>query len=212
VVIKAAVDNDILLKGCGFGLLADLLAVLPAHLYEIGFLGSAKFVVAERLRKANIPDALATLEQVIQEGHCFEPTEAEAKLAAELEYQAQRSNLNVDFGESLLCAVVIERTLNWLVTGDKRGIRGLELLASCVDQKLQLAGKVLCLEQLVLRLLQTSDAARLRSAICSRPGLDRSLTLCFSCASPEVKQESWAEALVSYVQDMRNQAPSILAR
>lgn len=209
--MTAAVDNDILLKGAGFGLLKELLSAIPAQVNEVGVLRAAKFVVVDRLRKAKLTDALVLFEQVIQQVQSLEPTESEAKFAAWMEYEALRANLNVDSGESLLCAITIKRAFAWLVTGDKRAIKSLEVLISSVVDITKLAGKVVFLEQLILRIIQDTNARIVQRAICAQPSLDKALAICFSCASPEVGPESWLQCLLSYVHDVRESAPTILA-
>lgn len=206
-----AVDNDVLHKGAGYGLLTEMLGAIPARMHEVGILGSAKYVVARKLRKAKLTEALALLDQVVRQVQCLEPTEEEARFAAQLEYESQRENLSFDSGESMLCAIVIERSFEWLVTGDKKAIKSLEKLMSARGNTEKLAGRVVCLEQLMLRLIQGDRAPAIRSAICARPNLDKALTCCFSCGNQEGNPKSWAEGLMSYVQDVRAEAPSLLA-
>ncbi len=206
-----AIDNDILHKGAGFGLLKQIIGAIPADISEVGYLGAVKFIVGKKLRKANLNDAFALLNEVLQQAQCLEPTKEEAEFAAQIEYEAQRASLSVDSGESLLCAIVIMRAFSWLVTGDKRAIQGLEELLSRKGDIQDIAGKVICLEQLLLRLIQKGDPLAIRSAICAQRSLDRSLAICFSCSSPEVGLTSWVEALESYLRELRAASPSILS-
>lgn len=207
-----AIDNDILLKGAGYGLLNELISSIPAQVSEVGVLRAAKFVVEDRLRKAKLTNALVLFRQVIQQVQCLEPTKAEAIFAAQLEYEALRVNLNVDSGESLLCAITIKREFAGIVTGDKKAIKSIEVLIPSFIDITKLAGKVVCLEQLILRIIiQDSNARIVQRAICARPNLDKTLAICFSCSSPEVGPESWLQCLLSYVSDIRKNAPTILA-
>lgn len=205
-----AVDNDVLLKGSCFDLLKEIINAIPAEFHEIGVLQAAKFVIANKLRKANLNDTLIKFEKIIQQVQCLEPSEDEAKFAAQLEYDALKAKLNVDSGESLLCAIVIMRAFTLMVTGDKRAIKSLELLVKTSSEAIKLAGKIVCLEQLILRITQKSDARIVKRAICGRPDIDKTLTICFSCASPEIGPESWLECLTSYIRDIRSSAPIIL--
>jgi hypothetical protein len=206
-----ALDNDILHKGSGYGLLREIIDAIPTQANEVGVLQTAKFVVRDKLRKAKLNDALLEFEQIIEQMQCLEPTESEARLAAKFEYEALRANLNVDSGESLLCAVVITRSFTKLVTGDKRAIKSLELLASSCGDVKKLAGKIVCLEQLILRIIQKTNAETVRHTICTRPSLDKTLSICFSCASPEIGSESWLQCLSIYVEEIRAGAPTLLA-
>lgn len=207
----AAIDNDILYKGAGYGLLIDLIEAIPAQPKNVGVLGAAKFVVTAKLLKSRLSAALPLLDEVLRHVQYLEPTVAETGYAAQLEYEAQRAGLNIDTGESLLCAIVVERTLLHLATGDKKAIKGIDSLLAARGEINKLAGKVICLEQLVLRLIRGSDASAVRSAICAQATLDRALAACFSCASPEIKADGWEEGLASYIRDVRADAPSILA-
>ena len=74
-----------------------------------------------------------------------------------------------------------------------------------------MSGKVLCLEQLFLRLLAVANPLDVRQKVCSGPDVDRALTICFSCASDKVDPELWREGLQSYINDLRNAAKTILA-
>ena len=211
--MSIAVDNDILHKGSGYGLLQEMINLIPAQVHEVNVLRTAKFVVTDKLRKANLADALSKFQQFIQRVQCVEPTASEAILAAELEYEAQCASLSFDTGESLLCAIAIKRSFSFLVTGDKRAINSLErlILASLRNEIIKLAGKVICLEQLMFRMVNNSDARSIQRAICAQPRLDKTLSICFSCTSPEVGPESWLQCLTSYISELRSSASTILA-
>lgn len=213
--MKAAVDNDVLHKGACLGLLSQLIAAIPANIAEVGILGAARFVVRSKLGKAKLvrgsQSAIQALEEVVKHAVVLEPTSEEEKLAAELEYAAQLANLNLDEGESLLCAIVILRVYPWLVTGDKRAVGALERVLRALSKIEEFAGKVLCLEQLFLRLLNSGQASDIREAVCAEPGVDRALAICFSCSSPSVALESWIDGLRSYIASLRTTAPTILS-
>lgn len=215
---KAAADNDVLFKGAWFGLARELLAQVPVTPAETLILGHAKFVVAKRMEtlgKKGAPNAAqakaqfaALLDELLQ----VEPTPEEQAIAADLENAASSAGVALDSGESLLCAVLVQRDLRHLVTGDKRAIAALEVLAGTDLRLAPAEGKVLCLEQLFARLLARVDPATVRSAVCQNAHVDRALAMCFSCASTEVGPDQWLEGLSSYIESVRDQAPKILSR
>lgn len=213
--MKAAVDNDILHKGACFGLLNEVIGAIPAELAEIGILGAARFVVRAKITRAKLargPEpATQALDAVVERAMVLEPTGEEERFAAELEYTAQLASLNLDEGESLLCAIVVLRVWSWLVTGDKRAVGGLETVLRGQGRIDKLAGKVLCLEQLLLRLLSLGNPNDIRRTICIEPNVDRAVAICFSCSNPDVGPESWSEGLRSYIADLRKAAPVTLA-
>jgi hypothetical protein len=123
----AALDNDIVLKGACYGLLESMLAIIPAELSSVGYLGAAPFVIVPLLARIALskkPEIVRDwLKTFFKNATALEPTIGEAKAAAEIEYAAQRKNLQLDVGESQLCAIVINRDIPWLATGDKRAVK-----------------------------------------------------------------------------------------
>jgi hypothetical protein len=100
--------------------------------------------------------------------------------------------------------------MEWLVTGDKRAIAALERLLALRHEIRGLAGKLVCLEQLVRRLLAEGTGAVIRAAICGEPSVDKALSFCFSCTNPTMAPESWIEGLTSYINDVRRAAPTLM--
>ncbi len=213
-MLQSAVDTDVLFKGASYGFLRELVGVVTPDLGQVGVLGAAPFVIRSKLRRANLtspPEKVAQMiEQFVREAAVLEPTREEIRFAAQLEFVAQRANLSLDEGESLLCAIVIGRALSWLVTGDKRAVSSFEQLLESNQEASQLAGKVICLEQLFLRLINDENGVSIRNAVCREVNVDRALAICFSCCSPEVGPESWLSGLRSYVADLRSRAPTLL--
>jgi hypothetical protein len=210
----AAIDNDILFKGLCYGLLRDFIAVIPSSIERVGILGAARFVITAKLRRArpsrDLGDLLRCLESFFGKAMILEPTNAEAKMAAEIEFAAQERNVGLDVGESQLCAIAISRNIPWIVTGDKRAVRALGVLVSQLPVLSNLIGRFICLEQLALALLVAGDAVRVRERVCGDVEVDRSLAICFSCLDCSARPEGWAEGLRSYIEDLRKSAANML--
>jgi hypothetical protein len=212
----SVVDNDILIKGACYGLLNGLVA--PAEVVEarIGILGAARFVVPKQIRRKapqrGVAAAVSTFEEFLQRSQLLEPTTAEQAMAADLELAAQISGLNLDAGESQLCAIVTLRSVPLLLTGDKRAIRAIESLLGSDNRLGALRQRVKCLEQLVLDLLTAlGSTATLRPTICAESHIDKALTICFGCHSPDITPQEAELGLQSYIDDLRRDAPQILA-
>ena len=208
------VDNDVLLKGACYGLLAELVGNVPASPEEVGVLGAAPFVVTKRLYKiglcSNSEKAVVRLDAFLQEVSTLEPTEEELSIAAELEHAAQRAGVNLDGGESQLSAMILRRNLYWLVTGDKRAVAALGCLREQEESLMPMDGKVICLEQLFARLLTNTDPTHIHDVVCGEPNVDRALAVCFCCMSPEVGLVQWQAGLESYIADIRKTAKTRL--
>jgi len=215
-LIRTAADNDILYKASWYGLVRELLSAIPSEPKETLVLGHARFVVGKRLERqgkkglANAAKALAHLNDVLQELTQAEPSAEEQSFAARLENIAQDAGVALDPGESLLCAIVVHRGLDRLATGDKRAICALEVISRRVEEVRQIPGRVVCLEQMFLRLLGRQSPEAIRAAVCGEPHVDRALTACFACSSPTVGPEDWLAGLTSYIQALRAEAPTLL--
>jgi hypothetical protein len=51
----------------------------------------------------------------------------------------------------------------------------------------------------------------LRTAICTEPMVDKTLTICFGCSSASTQRETVLEGLDSYIRALRSVATRILA-
>jgi predicted nucleic acid-binding protein len=211
-----AVDNDVIFKAvcyCSTGVFWPTTEGAD----PIGVLGAARYVVRALLERASLARDKQTAWQVY---HAFfasvsnlEPTDQEIRLAAELEFGARRIGASLDPGESQLAAMVVRRDIPVLETGDKRAIISLEQLLDHAEGVLAMAGRIRCLEQIVLRRLADEGVlATLRSAVCGEPAVDKAMTACFACYSddpPDV--EGVAAGLDSYLNALREQAPRALS-
>lgn len=211
----ALVDNDILFKAACFGLFEELILInRESGETSVGVLGAARYVIPKKIEKnvqvtfANA--AKAAFQSFVDTAEIIEPTEEEQLMAADFELAAQRAAVALDSGESQLCSVLIVRGLRLLLTGDKRAIRALEQLLDTDTRLTALAGKVTCLEQLVLEPLSTENYSRFRTAVCREPAVDKTLSICFSCKGEEATFESTTAGLKSYISDLRSQANRIL--
>ncbi|TCS37909.1 hypothetical protein EDC30_103201 [Paucimonas lemoignei] len=210
----ALIDNDVLYKTAAFGVLGKMMASGPFRVQHYSMLGAAKYMITKRLTKRpparGSSSALAEFEAAIAAISVLEPTDEEIRFAATLEFLAQELNLELDGGESILCAILLNRKSDYIFTGDKRAIRAVSgLLAQ--DNTLGLSEKIVCLEQIFMWLIQHADSTEVRTAICAEPTVDKSLANCFSCLSPTVQIESWREGLNSHIEDLKQRAPGVLA-
>jgi hypothetical protein len=211
--MNAVFDNDIISKGACYRLLPQLAsAVCPIE--QIGILGAARFVVTKKIKrrairgdKDSVLEGLAQFFEKVQE---IEPSPDELQLAADLESAAQKANLNLDAGESQLCAILVTRLIAIFVTGDKRAIESIEQLIDLRSGLAAVNGKIRCLEQLFVHLLAQDGEAAVRDAVCAEPEVDKAIAICFSCSSPEVSPSVHLEALQSYISALKAVAPRAL--
>jgi hypothetical protein len=212
-VPDVAIDNDVLIKTSVYGLINDL--VHGVHGESIGVLGAARFVVVRRIARMELAGDRAAAQEVFLKfmdgASVLEPVADELHVATQIETTAQRRGLALDAGESQLAAIVINRAIQLLETGDKRAIRAFEALIDELEALATLAGKLRCLEQLMLRCADEGDPSVLAQAICSEPQVDRSLSICFRCFSPPPQGPALDRTgLESYIEALRADAPRVL--
>lgn len=204
-------DNDILIKCSCYRLLQKLLDQLPAD-RTTGFLGAARFVVPHHLKSLDTvldqDNALEEFEAFSQRSTWLEPTEGEISLATRIEDAAQGAGLEVDTGESQLCAIAIRRGTSVVLTGDKRAVEGLEIVAPSVPHMGALRGTIGSLEQLVLTLTSSLGIEETRRRVCAEPYIDKTLQISFSCSS-ETPATSM-QGLISHIRHLQARAPSML--
>jgi hypothetical protein len=212
--MNTLIDNDVLHKSLLYGLTEELILAINAN-QASAILGAAPFLIRKKMEKL-VPElrqpALERLSATLATVQILEPTGEEIAHAAELELAAQLAGVDLDPGESQLCAAMLRRSLDRLITGDKRAIAALEVLLGSRSELNAMAGKVLCLEQcFILSLSRGADHDTFRVKICGSFSPDKALAICFRCHSIEQALEDTLACLRSYVEDLRHKAPTFLA-
>lgn len=215
-MVTSLMDNDVLHKTTAYGLFKNILTTSAVQNEVYGVLGTAKYVISKKFKKRpplrGLDSVMVDFNSGMQHLEEIEPTNEEVKAAANLEYQAQQLNLELDTGESILCAVLLARQLNHILTGDKRAIKAVEALSTGGENAGDFESKLICLEQLFVWLVNEHSVHNVRTAVCSEKVVDSALTSCFSCYSPEVPDESCVEGLKSYIASLKQDAPTVLAQ
>lgn len=209
----ALIDTDVLLKTASYKLLKHLLASKPFGCDNFGMIAAAQFVVAGKFKKKlkgpQLEEAKAHFLEVITSIAAIEPTPAELTLAAQLESAAATLEVDLDLGESQICAIMLVREIALMMTGDKRAIKAISALKeheACAYAH----GKVACLEQLVWWIIEQTGLASAQPLICALPTVDTSLTMALGCHSSGSSLASCQDGLASYINSIRTDAPDVL--
>jgi len=215
MALEAVVDNDLLLKTVAWGLFDDVVHVMcePGCTNSWGALGVARFVIGRLISSvpATAPEVSRRFQAAWEMLEHLEPSDAEARLAAEIEGYGISEGLDLDPGESQLAAIAILRVVPWLLTGDKRAIVALEASQTHLTPVSELAGRVICLEQAIAQVTGRKGAAPTRALVCGHPSLDTSIRISFECGRSADAEIDPMPGLRSYVEDLRRVAPSMLA-
>lgn len=207
-----AIDTDVVLKLSAYRL-ADALrpAMGPDGLPFV--LGLTALIAPRQLsRLKGLVDrsgALDELSRLIAGLGRLEPSEDEILMAATLTSQAQLIDLPLDPGEAQLVAILRSRSIDRLVTGDKKAIQA---LAHLLDEETMnaLAGRFLCFEQLLATVATQQNPEALRVKVCHEPAIDTAMRLAFSCGRQDWVPETFHEACRSYVADLNATAGGLL--
>jgi len=209
-MVRILIDNDVIIKIAAYSLGSEFVNKASVDDVPPALLSVGRFVARDRLtRSRRFKDGAAALkrfEAILPSLLLVEPTEAELVSAAELEAVAITSNVELDSGESQLLAILLTRAAKLLVTGDKRAIRAIATIANT-----EVVGRVACLEQLVVSIVDLAGVDRVRELVCREPDADRAISICLHCTSgsPASQAEVMA-ALRSYVDHLRNDTAAVL--
>lgn len=206
---QVLLDNDVVLKIACYSLAEEVLATTTINGVQPGMLGVGKFVVRGRLDRAlyitDIARAKAAFDHLLCAVSLLEPADEELAMAADLEAEANRHNLELDGGESQLLAILANRECPLFITGDKRAVVAMATVAPSVA-----AGRVGCLEQLVVELVKTAGVGLIRTRVCAEPQADRAMAICFGCLRATADLEEVLDGLRSYIGHLDHSAPGIL--
>lgn len=135
-------------------------------------------------------------------------TDAEKLLSAAISAAAQKHGLAFDGGEAMLASVSIHRGLPFVTTGDKKAISSLPVLAQHVAEVAQLRGKLLPLEYLLLKAIQSVGLATLHARIDAGKGCDASVFSIVEEAGTD--QPVFEEALARKLRAVHAKAPGFV--
>ena len=177
-----------------------------------GVTATTRFVADARLkRKAADPQrARSRLVAFLDDAVEVEPTEEELQLAATIEERAAAAGLELDSGESQLCAMAVARRSPALLTGDKRAIAAAEALLGTVSELRALTERIACLEQAMMLAVERLGAGTVRARVLAEADMDTSIRLCFRATDSAVGAQSEPAGLSSYISSVRTSAPTLL--
>ena len=195
-------DVDVVLKLASCGFLPSLPALLGVEEDDlrVGYLVSLKARLSRPGKR--LPDASF---QMHLEEFCRRHSVVEASSNHAREQQLLQGGM--DPGEAILFAEA-ESTRGIVVTGDKRALQAYKAL-STPAQRAKI--KVVCWEQLLLRVHRVLGFARLRDGCCAGMSSDKLLALAFSNGLA-TSEEHALEALCSYLDGVKAHSADILVR
>ncbi|WP_227267730.1 hypothetical protein [Roseobacter weihaiensis] len=201
-MLNSVVDNDVIEKLCRWESLSVISDCLELELSAVGYLGSLRFVIGKKFVGEKYSGATEDLKAFLHAASELVPTEAELHLAASLQEFPLPKGMTMDEGESILFSAAILRTLDRVLTGDKRAICGCAQIAKDAAEIATLKGRLMSLEQILGTMIEVLGQDQVRKRVCSDAKADKTAAICFSCGTENLSEGTAAQALLSYQSDL----------
>ncbi len=121
----------------------------------------------------------------------------------------ENGGIGIDIGEAtLMTAVCSDEFL--IATGDKRSLKALAACGECRNTFDRIRGKVICLEQIILKIVQIHGIEYVRPRIEAATRIDKSVRFCFGVVTP-ASEASVIECLLSNIDHVNRESNNILA-
>jgi len=202
-------DNDIIHKLVAFQLFDEAIAIseLQIDKTSLRVLPTAKHFFRGKQKKYGAsPDPILTAVIELVSGCASAIYDVDDAVAQELAELKQVEGIHE--GEQTLIVATRSQTDFLLLSGDKNCMRGLAAIPEPIYRRL--CGRVICLEQIILKLIEVKGFEFVRDRVLAMASFDKSLQICFGLVTPAT-EENVIAGLNSYINDIRQQVPNLLA-
>ncbi len=201
-------DNDIIYKLVAFQLFDEAIAIpkLQIDKPNLRVLPTAKhFFRGKQKKNGASPDPILT--EVIELVSSCASAISDVDDAVTEELMQLQQVAGIHEGERALIVATRSQTDFLLLSGDKNCMTQLAAIPEQIYKRL--CGRVICLEQIILKLIEVRGFVFVCDRILPMVSCDKSLQICFGYSTP-ASEESVIAGLNSYINDIRQQAPNLL--
>jgi hypothetical protein len=188
------IDNDIFILLAGAGLLEEAVAALGFTFADTYRLEALPFVVKSNKKQPKLPTEVVDL--VLQQ--CTQISVLSERPSDDL-LQMLAAAPTIDAGEAVLYALLAEQPSAFLTSGDKRAMRAIAQAPSLTAIRTAVAGRVISLETLLLRLVKAHPVAMVGAALTPVLPLNTVVRVAFS-PNNLVQPAECVQALTRYQQ------------
>ena len=202
-------DNDLLKKLASCDLLSEAIDALGTTFSEVYVLNTARHVLLNPLK--NPAKVKSRIGEPVYErlSQFFDRAQILNVVPSPQEQQLFEDIAGIDPGEAVLFSVTAHFDECLLATGDKRSLRALTGNPLCQPVCQRLTNRVVCFEQVILRIIDQSGFAVVRAKVVPAFGCDTALRAVFG-SGLEATEDSVRLGLTGYVTDLRNHTGNIL--
>ncbi len=201
-MLTCFLDNDIVIKLSAFDLFDEAIAVLNLDWQQLQVVNTAQYTFRGKSYIAQYS------EPVCQKAIAITQKCQKVMVENSLEAELLNGFAGIDIGEAALIVATRSQTDFLLLSGDKNCITQLAAIPEQIYKRL--CGRVICLEQLILKLIEVKGFVFVRDRVLPMVSCDKSLQICFGYSS-SASEENVIVGLNSYINDIRQQAPNLLA-
>lgn len=208
MAFRLLMDNDALLKLARYDLLEESICVLDCGKENVFVLAAAKYALLpnnNRLKRCREEESALRLEKFLNTSTTLQTDAVNSEYMDKLNIVPA-----IDAGEAVLFAAGASNPNSLVLTGDKRALLALSGSNQLQSISEELAGRILTLEQLILRLIKT-HFVKVQENIRSKSDVDKALTIAFGVSAPS-SLISVQEALSSYVTHLEKQTRELLIK
>ncbi|HZZ74104.1 MAG TPA: hypothetical protein VFE24_17760 [Pirellulales bacterium] len=202
-------DNDVLKKLAICDLLDEAISAFGVSPKEILVLPTARFKLLTpknpnkgRAQLGN--DAYERLQAFLDNAGVLDarPSPDDQKLFEDA--------LDIDPGEAILFSATAHFSDFLVATGDKRCLRALHGLSHAERIRARVAGRIICFEQILSRIISCSGFGHVRTKLVPACGCDTVLRVAFG-SGLNATEESVTRCLTIYTEHLRRETGSLLA-
>lgn len=200
--ITCFIDNDVILKLVTCNLFDEAIAAFDIDLSNIHVLETARFSMRSNKTKKNYSETV--IEKAIATIKDFHTVEAQA--------DNPLFDLKIpDMGDELkLIVAASAETSFYFATGDKRCLRALTGITELATMREKLSGRVICLEQIIMKIIQVYGFEVVKQKIIPARSCDKVLQSAFG-SGEKTEERNTLEALNAYISEIEQKCPFLLA-
>lgn len=196
-------DTDVLLKLSAMDLLEETLQLLDVDTTSVFVAPSAPHYIRKKrnLQQRYGAEGLERARRFVNTVQIVSTyDESTLKLLSEVR--------DIGSGEAILIAGAVQTQEFLFLTGDKRALEALTQVEACKTVVNQLQGRVVCLEQIVLKSVQ-GGFTQTQAKIASARECDTAIKVAFG-SGLQATQETVEQALRHYIEDLRRKTAGML--
>lgn len=198
------IDNDVILQLAAYNLFREAIDALSLELADLRILSTARYFF--KGKKAARQHEPATIQQAIEIAESYDEAVCDQKSP---EYKLLIESNGIDLGEATLITATIAVPAFWLATSDKRCLETLATEPKLTSIHQHLVGRVICLEQILLKLIGICEFSDVRQQVRSTLGCAEAIKNCFGRSLP-ADENSTRDGLNSYIEDLRKKSRGLL--